>query len=243
MLYHDDNKKQKIDQGRFKIIIHHPGFTMAGHGDHGYGPLAVIAESFMAPDTWIKLHPHNNDEIISWVPEGVMRHDDVTNGALITDPEHLMVMNAGTEFWHEERTLATDPPLRMLQIFVRPHTADLTPVIQHGALEPWSYDTWRKVFGPEHSGSAFYVRNDVEMYDLRVQAGEQVDFPIRPGYATYFMTYTGGITVNGHAFAQGDTGLLVNETSAQLVATENSLIVAFVINPKAKISKAGTLAR
>ena len=86
-----------------------------------------------------------------------MRHNDVTNGPLITDKDHLMIMNAGTEFWHEERTLVDDPPLRMLQIFVRPHEIDLKPQIQHGPLAAWVYAQWRKVFGPENSGSPFYV--------------------------------------------------------------------------------------
>jgi redox-sensitive bicupin YhaK (pirin superfamily) len=53
-----------------------------------------------------------------------MRHNDRSTGKLITGPNHLMVMNAGRSFGHEERTLAGDPPLRMLQIFVRPHTTD-----------------------------------------------------------------------------------------------------------------------
>jgi redox-sensitive bicupin YhaK (pirin superfamily) len=80
MLYRADKKNLVFDQGKFKVIGHQPGFSIPNYSDHGYGPLALIAESFMAPDTWIRLHPHHNDEIISWVPEGIMRHNDVTNG-------------------------------------------------------------------------------------------------------------------------------------------------------------------
>ncbi|WP_199233945.1 pirin family protein, partial [Pedobacter sp. HMWF019] len=98
----------------------------------------------MDPDTWIKLHPHVNEEIISWVPDGVMRHGDPLSGELITDKDHLMIMNAGKGFWHEEKTLESDPPLRMLQIFVRPHTINLHPGIQHGALPAWKYNEWRQ---------------------------------------------------------------------------------------------------
>lgn len=243
MLYKTHAQNEVINQGKFNVVVHRPGSAIPDYSDHGYGPLAVIGESFMAPNTWIQLHPHTNDEIISWVPEGIMRHDDMTNGALIADKEHIMIMNAGTEFWHEERTLAEDPPLRMLQIFVRPHAINLNPQIQYGLMPPWTYNKWRKVFGAENSGSPFYVRNDVEMYDLRVTAGETVAFPIKPTYSLYFMVYTGSVNVNKQPFTLRETGLLVDETSAELTAVEDSLVVAFVINPRAKITKAGTIGR
>ena len=207
MLYKSPIRKQLIDQGKFKILVHSPGFAIPDYNDHGYGPLTVIGESFMAPDTWIGMHPHNNDEIISWVPDGVMRHNDSNNNQLVTDTDHLMIMNAGKEFWHEERTLATDPPLRMLQIFVRPYAVDLKPAIQHGEMEKWVPNQWRQVFGPENSGSAFYVRNEVTMYDLRIQANEGADFPIREGYDIYFMTYTGEIKVNEKVLVFQDKAL------------------------------------
>jgi redox-sensitive bicupin YhaK (pirin superfamily) len=243
MLYKSPVKKQLIDQGKFKILVHDPGRAIPGYNDHGYGPLATIGESYMAPDTWIRMHRHNNDEIISWVPDGVMRHYDSAGRKLVTDNSHIMIMNAGKEFWHEEKTLADDPPLRMLQIFVRPYEVDLAPVIQHGEMGPWEPNVWRKVFGAEGSGSAFYVRNDITMYDLRVQANSTVAFPAKKGYDIYFMAYTGEIKVHEKIFKQSETGLLVNEISATLTAITDSQVVAFVIAPLAKITKKGTIGR
>ena len=102
------------------------------------------------------MHQHRNEEIISWVPKGVMRHDDRQGNELVTDPDHLMVMNAESGFWYAEETLADDPPLRMLQIFVRPHSPDLVPDIQHEPIPDSVTGEWRHLFGPEgirnHSG-------------------------------------------------------------------------------------------
>jgi redox-sensitive bicupin YhaK (pirin superfamily) len=126
---------------------------------------------------------------------------------------------------------------------VRPHETDLPPVIQHGAMEPWKPNQWRKVFGAEGSGSTFYVRNDVTMYDLRLQAHHTAAFPIQKGYDTYFMTYTGEVSVYGKIFKQSETGLLVDETFAYLTAAVDSVVVAFIIAPAARITKAGTIGR
>lgn len=243
MLYNLDNEPYFADQGKFRILFHFPGYAIAEHDDHGYGALATIAESFMDPDTWVKLHPHVNDEIISWVPRGVMRHNDPIRGELVTDKDHLMIMNAGKGFWHEEKTLESDPPLRMLQIFVRPHTVNLHAQIQHGEFPAWNYNEWRQVFGQEGSGSRFYVRNEIEMYDLRIHSGETISFPNRQGYDIFFFVFEGKIVVDGQAFGSSKSALLTGDAVARLTADAASLVVAFLIKPDAILTKEGTIGR
>ncbi len=243
MLHYSDTEPYFADQGKFRILFHLPGYSMEGHTDHGYAALATIAESYMDPDTWVKLHPHTNDEIISWVPDGVMRHNDPVTGELITDKDHLMIMNSGKGFWHEEKTLATDPPLRMLQIFVRPYALNLKATIQHGPLQPWHYNEWRKVFGQEGSGSDFYVRNDIEMYDIRMGANEVNTFPYKKGYHTFFHVFNGSANIKDHVFETRKSGILVDEENTTITSLEESLIVAFLINPDATITKEGTIGR
>ncbi|WP_123538202.1 pirin family protein [Halosimplex salinum] len=231
------------NQGKFRIHLNFPGRNHPDHEDHGYGPLATVVESFMDPDTLISMHPHRNEEIISWVPAGVMRHDDGEGNKLVTDSEHMMVMNAGSEFWHEERTLAEDPPLRMLQIFVRPHSLDLEPDIQHGAVEDPVANEWRHLFGPEDSEAPFYVRNEVDFYDVRVDEGASVDLPTRSERDTYFYVFEGAVEADGTEFDGTESGLLVEGDDLTLTAREESILVAFVVDPGAPITRQGTVGR
>jgi quercetin 2,3-dioxygenase len=241
MLYKAERTPILIDQGKFVVHAALPGLTKPGHLDHGYGPLAVIAESFMAPDTRITMHEHVQDEIISYVPHGVMRHDDRTTGKLIMDPDQLMVMNAGRSFWHEERTLADDPPLRMLQIFVRPHTLDLEPRIQHGPLAAPEANRWRHLVSPEGGAAPFFVRNEIELHDIRLEAGASAPLPHRPGWSRYFFVYSGSVETEGTRFEQAESGLTTGPARLVLRAVEPALVVAFVINHEARITRAGTI--
>ena len=231
------------DQGKFRIHLNFPGRNLPDHGDHGYGPLATVVESFMDPGTLIGMHPHRNEEIISWVPDGVMRHDDRQGNELVTDPENLLVMNAGREFWHEERTLASDPPLRMLQIFVRPHSLGLEPGIQHEPIPAPVAGEWRHLFGPEGTGAPASVRNQVHCYDLRVGEGESVALPTVEGWDTYFYVFEGEVTVGGTAFGRTESGLLVDDTDATVTATSDAVVVAFNIDPTAEVTRQGTIGR
>ncbi|WP_256392976.1 pirin family protein [Natronoarchaeum rubrum] len=242
-LYHAPRTELSQNQGKFRIHFNHPGRNHPDHDDHGYGPLAAVVESFMDPDTLISMHPHQNEEIISWVPGGVMRHDDRQGNELVTDSEHLLVMNAGSGFWHEERTLADDPPLRMLQIFVRPHSLDLQPDIQHGSIEDPVANEWRHLFGPEGSDAPFYVRNDVNFYDARLEAGASVALPEIEGRDAYFYVFDGAVEANDVSFDRTESGLLVGEDDVTITAREDSVLVAFLVDPDAPVTRQGTIGR
>jgi redox-sensitive bicupin YhaK (pirin superfamily) len=241
-IYKADRSEFVNDQGPFRTHFNFPGHNLPGNRDHGYGPLATVVDSYLDPGTWIRLHEHSNDEIISWVPAGTMRHNDVAVGKLEVDENHLMVMNAGRSFWHEERTNPDDPPLRMLQVFVRPHTLDLPPKIQYGPLLPANPNTWRKLVGPEGSSAPFHVRNDVEIWDIRLKPDSSVAFPGEPGWDLYFFVFTGAIKVSGTNFKEAETGLMQKpHADLTLNSVQNSIVVAFLIKPNAAITRKGTI--
>ena len=231
------------DQGKFRIHFNFPGRAVPDHEDHGYGPLATVVESFMDPGTLIQMHQHRNEEIISWVPEGVMRHDDRQSNKLVTDPDHLMVMNAGSGFWHAEETLADDPPLRMLQIFVRPHSLDLEPDIQHEPIPDSVAGEWRHLFGPEGTYAPLSVRNDVDFYDCRLDAGAATTLPSRPDWHTYLYVFDGAVEVGDKSVGFTESALVIDDDDMVVTAIEDATIVAFNINPDAPVTRQGTIGR
>lgn len=227
------------DMGGFIIHPNMPGWLLPKTRDHGHGPLAMIVESILHPGRLIAMHEHRNDEIVSWVPDGVMRHDDKANGPLVIDGWHLMVMNAGRSFWHSEETLPSDPPLRMLQIFVRPREADLEPGIQHGPIKPAAPNAWRHLFGPEGGDAPFFVRNEVDFFDIRLDQGARVDFPVKQGRDLYFHVFSGRIAVGNDTFSEGEQGLLLSGGPLSLESTTSSLVVAFLLDATATVTRNG----
>ena len=229
------------DMGGFVARLNMPGWLLPRPRDHGHGALAMVVESTLVPGRRILMHEHRNDEIISWVPEGVMRHEDRWGSPLVVDGEHLMVMNAGRSFWHSEEVLPTDPPLRMLQIMVRPHAADLPPHIQHDRLVPIEPNAWRHLLGPEGGDTPFFVRNGIDFYDLRLAAGAAVDGPEKAGRDLYFYVFSGSVAVNRQSFAEGEQGLLLGGGSLAFEARQDSVVVAFLVDPSATVTRQGTV--
>jgi hypothetical protein len=172
-----------------------------------------------------------------------MRHDDGEGNKLVTDSDHLMVMGAGSEFWHEERTLAEDPPLRMLQIFVRPHSLDLDPQIQHEPIPEPVAGEWRHLFGPVGTGAPLSVRNEVDFYDAHLDEGDSLALPEMAGRDAYFYVFEGAVEAADTRFDEAESGLLVDDDGLTITAQEDALVVAFLVDPDAPITRQGTIGR
>ena len=231
------------DQGGFRIHFNFPGLAVPEHDDHGYGPLATVVESFLDPGTHIGMHPHRDEEIISWVPAGVMRHEDQAGTELALDAETLMVMGAGRQFWHAEHTLRSDPPLRMLQIFVRPPTLGLEPQIDHATLPAVQPDRWRHLFGPTDGDAPVSVRNAVDCSDCRLTAGTQTTLPGRDGWDTYLYVFEGAVAVGGMPVGYTESALVTGTDDVAVEALEDATVVAFDIDPDAPVTRQGTIGR
>ncbi|GAA0552841.1 pirin family protein [Halorubrum ejinorense] len=244
------------NQGKFRTRFNFPGRNLPDHDDHGYGPLSTVVESFMDPGTLIRMHQHRDEEIVSWVPAGVMRHDDREGNELVTDSERLLVMNAGAGFWHAEETLADDPPLRMLQIFVRPHDLGLEPGIQHGPLPDPEPNEWRRVFAPAGADHPFTVRNAVDCFDVRLDADAAATLPAIEGRDAYVYVFEGSVGVGDReSDAEEPTGGVALDETESVVWTgegppptvtagdEGATVVAFLLDPDAPITRQGTIGR
>jgi redox-sensitive bicupin YhaK (pirin superfamily) len=127
------------------------------------------------------MHEHNNDEILSYMWRGTMLHEDAAGHRIPISANKLMMMNAGKNFGHEERT--ADEPVEMLQIFVRPCEADLPASVNFYDRHDAPGGAWSLVAGPEGSKAPLTIRNAVRGYDTSragtSQSGQAWHLPTR----------------------------------------------------------------
>jgi redox-sensitive bicupin YhaK (pirin superfamily) len=241
MLYKAERSIQRIEIGPFSIAVNLPGQAVPGHGDRGYGPLARFDESILEPGTFIEMHEHRNDEIISYVTDGVMYHSDRTGAQFPISSREIMVMNAGKSFWHEERTKPDGETAKLMQIFVRPHTVNLNPSLQLKDLGIPAPNIWRFLVGPEGSDAQTTIRNDLCLYDIHLAAGIRATVPCWRNWDTLVHVYRGSALVNGTALEMAEGALLVDEQRIIVKAETKAVLLVFLINRNAKITKSGTI--
>lgn len=170
----DRSQKHVHGHGAFRIEILYPGAHL-GQGDTGIGSIGRIDHASIGPGGFIGMHPHRDDEILTYMRSGLMLHRDSECNEEPITAQRLMLMGAGHSFQHEER-FGGQEEITALQIFIRPHTRDLEPQVQfHDFGAKTSPGAWRLLAGPRDA--PLHLRAHASVQDARLQAGQSLALP------------------------------------------------------------------
>jgi redox-sensitive bicupin YhaK (pirin superfamily) len=214
----------------FGIQILYPGLIRPQLRDTGFSTIGRIDHARIIPGTLIPMHPHRDDEILTYLRSGNVKHLDSEGYTDIISNHKLMLMNAGARFEHEERVLEECGVLEGLQIFIRPETADLPPQVQfHQMPEIYSNNLWRKIAG-KGDDYPLQIRSNTWLMDLRLENGEEIVLPEAPSENCAFLFYVfdGKINVNETMSLAAGESALVEMESPIFRAVETSDVVLFI---------------
>jgi redox-sensitive bicupin YhaK (pirin superfamily) len=94
--------------------------------NHALGALVVWNDDEIAPGTGFGRHRHKDMEIVTYVRQGVVTHEDSAGHTGHTVAGDVQVMSSGTGIFHAERNEG-DIPLKLFQIWLRPRAPGGTP--------------------------------------------------------------------------------------------------------------------
>ncbi|MBF7978868.1 MULTISPECIES: pirin family protein [Rahnella] len=232
--------KTTFEYGPFRIRRMRPGQILPERGDDAFGPLSVIDHANLEQGTLVKMHEHNNDEILSYMWRGSMVHEDSAGNRVPLSPKKLMMMNAGESFWHEESTPLVSA--EMLQIFIRPRKANLEGRVQFMERRDGpKQNAWTLIGAPEGIDSLLEIRQAIYIYDTRLDADTTIEIPTHPGFAQWLYVMDGEMIIGGHTLAKGDA--ISDEASAltPATATKETTLVCFLVYLDAESVLEGTI--
>ena len=115
-------------------------FSFADYHDPkqmGFGPLRVINEDQIKPDTGFGTHGHQDMEILSYILKGELEHkDDMGNGSIIR-PGEIQRMSAGKGVRHSESNPSLTKANRFFQMWIVPDQFRTLPIYEqnkHGLV-------------------------------------------------------------------------------------------------------------
>jgi quercetin 2,3-dioxygenase len=221
----------------FSLEILYPGLTF-GEDDSGIGAIGRIDRARIHPGHTIAMHPHRDDEILTYVRVGSMLHKDTVGHREEIRPARLMMMNAGHTFQHEETILGREPQ-EALQIFLRPCAPSLDPTVQfHDFGKAESRDAWRLLAAPE--GAPFKVRSQAWVHDTRLSAGTTLALPDIPAQAPVRLLYVfAGEVRSGGLTLQTGEGAFLAEDEVSVEATSDTDLVLITTDSSAPVFKGG----
>jgi redox-sensitive bicupin YhaK (pirin superfamily) len=229
-------------------MIRKRGARERGRGEHGWldswhsfsfadyrddvhvhwGPLRVINEDRVQPAKGFPTHGHQDMEILSYVLEGELQHNDSMGNGSIIRPGDIQRMSAGRGVRHSEGNPSSVNGVHFLQIWIIPDCSGGAPEYEQQSLAP---ETLRgrlrlMVSGRQEPG-ALCIHQDVRLHAGRFDGPEAAQLALAPGRLGYVHVARGQLTVNGEPLQAGDALLLEAEPQVQLAGGAQAEVLVF----------------
>jgi redox-sensitive bicupin YhaK (pirin superfamily) len=179
-------------------MYHNPART-------GFGDLLVINDDKVAAGRGFATHPHDNMEIITYVREGAITHEDSMGNIGRTEAGDVQVMSAGTGVKHSEHNRET-ADTRLYQIWIKPNERGVKPRWDAKQFPKAPATTQLSVLASgmkEHAASgALFIHADSAIYGGTLKAGTIINQPIK--HQAYILASKGEMEVDGVCMKQGD---------------------------------------
>lgn len=193
----------------------------------GFRTLRVINEDRVAPGEGFGMHQHRDMEILTWVLEGALEHNDsMGNGAPIR-PGELQKMSAGRGIAHSEYNHSPNEPVHLLQIWILPNQKGVVPSYEQRSFVEEVNGKLRLVASPDGKDNSIALLQDAELLIGRLKAGQKVSYELRPGRYAWLQVARGAITLNGMEMKAGDGAAVSEEKKLEIEATENVEVLLF----------------
>lgn len=216
-------------------------FSFGHHYDEKnthHGLLLVNNDDIVDPGTGFETHPHQNMEIITWVLQGSLVHQDSEGHNGVIYPGLAQRMSAGTGILHSEKNdswgLPGDihqDPVRFVQMWVPPDEQNITPgyeqlEIEHellsGGLVPVASGMPRRA-----DAAAIRIKNRyAALHAARLRPGQSVELPEAP--FLHLFVPVGAVTLEGAGQLLAGDAVRFTATGGQKVtATEPAEILVW----------------
>ena len=205
---------------------HH--FSFASYYDParmGWGDVRVWNDDTIAAGTGFPPHPHNDMEIITYVREGAITHEDSLGNIGRTEAGDVQVMSAGSGVRHSEYNREPGTT-RIFQIWIEPKTRGEAP--SWGA-KPFPKGERSGRFVTLASGfaddDALPIRTDARVVAATLKAGETAEYLLGATRDGYLVPAIGTVEINGIRLQARDGAAIADEAILRVTAIEDAEIV------------------
>jgi len=206
-------------------------FSFADYHDPeqmGFRALRVINEDRVAPGEGFPTHGHRDMEILSYVLEGGLAHQDSTGGGGVIRPGDVQRMSAGSGVSHSEFNASRSEPVHFLQIWIVPERRGIPPGYEqkHFAAEQ-RQGRLRLVASPDAADGSLTIHQDARVYSALLGRGETVSHPLTVGRHAWVQVARGQVRLGDVLLSAGDGAAISGEKAVTLAGESPSEVLLF----------------
>jgi len=192
-----------------------------------FGPLRVINEDRVAPGKGFGTHSHRDMEIITYVVEGELKHQDSLGTGSVIRPGEIQKMSAGSGIMHSEFNASSETPVHFLQIWIVPDKVGIQPRYEQKSFNLAAGQL--KLLGAPDGQGLISIQQKINLFGLLAEPAMSISHVLKLGANAWIQMVNGGCIVNGKELEAGDGAAITNESEIEIVAKQGSELLLFEI--------------
>lgn len=192
----------------------------------GFRALRVLNEDRIAGGTGFPLHPHRDMEILTYVIQGGLAHEDSMGNGAVIEAGEFQLMSAGSGLTHSEANASQTNEVHLLQIWLRPAENGIVPSYSQRRFDD-RQNVLRKVAGPSPSSDSFQIQQDVEIFTSLLDSEQTLQHALVGGRHAWVQLVRGVVLVNGNRLQAGDSAAVSDEDAITIDAVEDAELLMF----------------
>jgi redox-sensitive bicupin YhaK (pirin superfamily) len=209
----------------------HHTFSFSDYYDRrfmGFGPLRVINDDTVAPAAGFPPHGHRDMEIISYVIEGALQHQDNMGNGSVIRPGDVQRMSAGPGVTHAEYNASKTSPVHFLQIWLVPEKTGLPAGYEQKFFsDEEKRGQLRLIASRDGADGSVRIQQDARLFATLLEGGQSVSHRFAAGRQGWLHVVRGAAEVNGRAIAAGDGVAIEGEEQISLRAADRGELLLF----------------
>lgn len=164
-------------------------------------------------------------EIITYVLEGALQHQDSTGSKGIVRPGDVQRMSAGTGVLHSEANASKTESTHLLQIWIFPEKQGLEPTYEQKNFTP--EQGWQLLVTPDPQRGEIKIHQDAKLYRAFLTGGEELPLPVEASRYGYLQVARGSVRLGDTILQAGDAAAIAQESPISVHAESDAEVLLF----------------
>ena len=199
----------------------------------GFSKLRVINEDWIKGGGGFGSHPHRDMEIITYMIDGELKHQDSMGNASVIRKNEIQKMTAGKGVVHSEFNNSETEQVHLLQIWIMPDEMGLEPSYEQHFIDKEVINGNLKLIASgraKSEDSIVKIKQNVDLYLGLLKENVEVNHTVSKDRNIWIQVIKGSLHILEKELSEGDGAAINNVNEINIKADEASEFLLFDMN-------------
>lgn len=195
-----------------------------------FGALRVFNDDTLSPGAVWPLHPHRDNEVVTYCAGGEFKHEDEHGVGGILEKGWVQHTTVGTGMWHSEINNRPDEPMRFIQMWFFPKMKGMKPSVEQKRVDKEDRTNHFLPIVSNTHENALRIISDAEVYSSFLREGHSASLLVPEQWGVYLYVLEGGpVMLDGQRLRALSSAMVTDKSRITIDAQGDSELLAAVV--------------